>query len=65
MPKAVAAICASFCFISAYLYLAVAGKNIPAWVYVFIAGMVLFGVFSTIRQVKTKLGASEAVGREP
>ena len=64
-PIVLPAICASFCFISAYLYLAVAGKNIPAWVYVFIAGMVLFGVVSTIRQVKTKLGESEAVSREP
>ena len=64
-PIVLPALCASLCFISAYLYLAVAGKNIPAWVYVLIAGMVLFGVVSTIRQVKTKLGASEAVGREP
>ena len=64
-PIVLPALCASLCFISAYLYLAVAGKNIPAWVYVLIAGMVLFGVVSTIRQVKTKLGASEAVSREP
>lgn len=29
------ALCASFCFVSAYLYLLIAGKNIPAWVYFF------------------------------
>ena len=58
-PIALPAMCASFCFVSAYLYLAVAGKNIPSWIWVFIGGMVLFGVFSTIRQVKTRLNQSE------
>ena len=58
-PIALPAMCALFCFVSAYLYLAVAGKNIPTWIWVFIGGMVLFGVFSTIRQVKTRLNQSE------
>ena len=58
-PIALPAICASFCVVSAYLYLAVAGKNIPSWVWVFIGGMVLLAVFSTIHQVKTKLSESE------
>jgi hypothetical protein len=40
------------CFISAYLYLIIAGKNIPAWVYVFIGIMVAYGVFSTLRKIK-------------
>ena len=44
-PIALPAMCALFCFVSAYLYLAVAGKNIPTWIWVFIGGMVLFGVF--------------------
>ena len=46
------ALSASFFFISAYLYLIVAGKNIPAWVYVFIAVMVLFGVYSTVKKIR-------------
>ena len=49
------ALCASFCFVSAYLYLAIAGKNIPAWVYIFVAGMLAFGVYSTSGKVRAKL----------
>lgn len=41
-----------FFFISAYLYLIIAGKNIPAWVYVFIGAMILYGVYSTVQKVK-------------
>ena len=48
-------LCASFCFVSAYLYLLVAGQNIPGWVYVFVAGMVAFGVYSTVRKVRARL----------
>ena len=46
------ALSAAFFFISAYLYLIVAGKNIPVWVYVFIAAMVLFGVYSTVKKIR-------------
>ncbi len=48
-------LCASFCFVSAYLYLLVAGKNIPAWVYVFLGVMIAFGVYSTVRKVRARL----------
>lgn len=51
----VPAMCASFCFVSAYIYLLIAGRNIPAWVYVFVTGMVAFGVYSTVRKVRTRL----------
>ena len=44
-------------FISAYLYLIIAGKNIPVWVYIFIAVMIAYGVFSTIKKVKSKTNA--------
>ena len=43
---------ASFCFVSAYLYLIVAGKNIPLWVYGFLAAMIAYGIFSTVRKVR-------------
>ena len=46
---------ASFFFVSAYLYLIVVGKNIPIWVYCFIAVVVLYGVFSTVKKIKSKL----------
>ncbi len=41
-------------FISAYLYLIIAGKNIPVWVYVFIALMIAYGIYSTVAKVKKK-----------
>lgn len=43
-----------FFFISAYLYLIIAGKNIPVWVYIFIAIMVGYGVYSTVHKIKSK-----------
>lgn len=58
-PIGLPAMSASFWFVSAYLYLAVAGKNIPLWVWFFIGAMLVFGVFSTMRRVRTKLGESE------
>jgi len=39
-------------FISAYLYLIIAGKNIPVWVYIFIGVMILYGVYSTVKKIR-------------
>ena len=44
-----------FFFISAYLYLIIAGKNIAVWVYVFIGSMVAYGIYSTIKKIKEKI----------
>jgi len=44
-----------FFFISAYLYLIIAGKNIPVWVYVFIGLMVGYGIYSTVNKIKKKM----------
>jgi len=43
-----------FFFISAYLYLLIVGRNIPAWVYIFIALMIGYGIFSAVKKVKDK-----------
>jgi hypothetical protein len=43
-----------FCFISAYLYLIIVGKNIPVWVYIFIGLMISYGIYSTIKKIKAK-----------
>lgn len=43
-----------FCFISAYLYLIIVGKNIPIWVYVFIGVMIVYGAYSTAEKIKKK-----------
>ncbi|CAM3889702.1 hypothetical protein [Deinococcus frigens] len=39
-------------FIAAYLYVLVAGRNLPVWVYVFMAAMLTLGGVSTWRQLK-------------
>lgn len=44
-----------FCFISAYLYLIIAGKNIPVWVYVFIGFIVVYGIYSTVVKIKKNI----------
>ncbi len=49
---------AGFCFVSAYLYLLVAGKNIPIWVYLFLVWMLAFGVWSTVRKVKSQVASA-------
>lgn len=43
------------CFISAYLYLIIAGRNIPVWVYFVIACLVLYGGYSTIQKIRSKV----------
>lgn len=46
---------ASFFFVSAYLYLMIAGKNVPFWVYGVVAAMLLYGAWSTYKNVKSKV----------
>ncbi len=41
-----------FFFISAYLYLLVVGRNVPFWVYLFIAAMIIFGIYSTVKKIR-------------
>ena len=41
-------------FVSAYLYLIIAGKNIPVWVYIFIGVVILYGIYSTVKKIRTK-----------
>jgi len=56
---------ASFFFVSAYLYLAVAGENIPWWVYGVLAAMVAYGGWASYRDVKTKVVEAKAEAGEP
>ena len=46
---------AGFFFVSAYLYLAIAGRNIPVWVWIFLAALVIYGAFSAIRDTRKKI----------
>ena len=51
-PVVVPALFTGFFFISAYLYLIIAGRNVPFWVYLFIALLVGFGAWSTIKKIR-------------
>lgn len=53
-------LCAGLCFVSAYLYLAVAGRNIPVWVWFFLAALVSYGAWSSIRDTRRKIAAGRA-----
>lgn len=58
-PVVLPALSASFFFISAYLYLLVAGQNIPAWVYGVVAAMVVVGVVSTVQKIRRGIAAPD------
>ena len=51
---------AGLCFVSAYLYLIVAGRNVPAWVYGFVALLVAFGAWSTVRSIRKTIHDAQA-----
>ncbi|MDZ7719258.1 MAG: hypothetical protein U5K72_10625 [Balneolaceae bacterium] len=46
---------ASFCFVSAYLYLMIAGENVPSWVYLIVIGLLIYGAWSTFKKVKSQV----------
>ena len=46
---------AGFCFVSAYLYLAVVGRGIPVWVWGFLAVLIAYGAWSAIKGFRAKL----------
>lgn len=57
-------LCAGFFFVSAYIYLAIAGRNIPVWVWIFLAVLVVYGAYSTIRDTRRKIAAARAEADE-
>ncbi len=46
---------AMFFFISAYIYLIFAGKNVPFWVYGAVVAMILFGAYSTFKKIRKQI----------
>ena len=56
------ALAAGFCFVSAYLYLIVAGMNVPLWVYGFIVLLVVGGAWSAVRKVRAQVAEARASG---
>jgi len=51
---------AGFFFVSAYLYLAIFGQDIPVWVWIFLAALIAYGAWSQVRETRRKIAASKA-----
>ncbi len=51
---------AGFFFVSAYIYLAIFGQDIPLWVWIFLAALIAYGAWSTIRDTRRKIAAAKA-----
>lgn len=45
----------SFFFVSAYLYLIIAGENVPFWVYVVVVIMLVYGGWATYRKINSQI----------
>ncbi len=50
---------AGFFFVSAYIYLAIVGRNIPIWVWIFLAALIVYGAISQVRQTRKKIVAAK------
>jgi hypothetical protein len=57
-PLGLPAISAGFWFISSYLYLFIAGENIPWWVYMTVIVLLAYAAYSSFRSIRAKLGKS-------
>ncbi|MDR9416680.1 MAG: hypothetical protein RI564_10375 [Gracilimonas sp.] len=55
---------ATFFFISAYLYLMIAGENVPWWVYGVVVLMIVYGAWSTVRKVKKRIASDSEIKTE-
>jgi ABC-type Co2+ transport system permease subunit len=44
----------ALCVLSAYIYLFVAGENVPLWVYALAVGLIGYSTYSTVQTVRKK-----------
>ena len=51
-----------FWFISSYLYLMIAGENVPVWVYLVVVLLLAGGGFSTYKKIRTRINEAEVKG---
>ena len=52
-------IAASLCALSAYIYLFIAGENLPLWVYVAVGALLMYSGYGTYHKVQDKTASSE------
>jgi len=57
------ALSTTFFFISAYLYLIIAGKNVPWWVYGVVVMLVVGGGYSTIQKIRKRVDETGGEGK--
>ena len=50
---------AGFFCVWAYIYLAGVGRKIPVWVWLFLAALVLYGAWTTVRDTRRKIAAEK------
>ena len=50
---------AGFFFVSAYIYLAIFGQDIPVWVWIFLAALIVYGAVSQVRETRKKIAAGK------
>jgi hypothetical protein len=46
---------AGLCFVSAYIYLAIVGRGIPVWVWVFLGAVIAYGAWGAVKNFRKKL----------
>ena len=56
-PIILPALLSTLFFVSSYLYLIIAGENVPWWVYVIIAVIIVVGGYSTVAKIKAKVAS--------
>jgi hypothetical protein len=52
----------SMCVLSAYIYLFIAGENLPLWVYALVAALIGYSAYSTVQTVRKKTSPGEGGG---
>jgi len=61
-PLALPLLGAGFWFISAYLYLFVAGRNLPWWVYAAALALLVFGAYSGFQNLRSRIKRAQGEG---
>jgi glycerol-3-phosphate acyltransferase PlsY len=54
-----AALGATFCSLSSYIYLIFVGRNVPVWIYVAIVLLIIFAAYSTVKNIRRKIMRGE------
>ena len=55
----------SLCVLSAYIYLFIAGENLPLWVYALVVGLIGYSAYSTVQTVRKKTTEKTAASDRP